>query len=123
MTNREAFNQYIRMAVEKQLRYMETMSDDALVQYVIDHDYHIDLNIGDKISYFKVMTNGIPVGSKERVIAWFKDEAPEKIDAAVAAWEQLSPEELRRIGEAGHTAALEKYTYRKLAKEFAALFG
>ena len=50
-------------------------------------------------------------------------EAPEEIDAAVEAWERLSPDELRKMGEAGHRAALEHYTYRKLAKEFAGLFG
>ena len=50
-------------------------------------------------------------------------DAPEEIDAVVAAWERLPQEELRRMGEAGHRAALEQYTYRKLAAEFARLFG
>ena len=49
-------------------------------------------------------------------------DAPEAIDAAVAVWEALPPEELRKMGESGHRAAVEHYTYKKLAEEFARLF-
>ena len=49
-------------------------------------------------------------------------DSPEAIDRAVEEWEGLPEEELRRMGDAGHRAALEKYTYRKLAEEFARLF-
>ena len=85
MTNREAFNQYIRMVVERQITYMENMSDEELVQYCIDvPGYNIETNIGDMISYFKAMTNGVPVGLKDRVVAWFKEEAPERIE-----WERM----------------------------------
>ena len=49
-------------------------------------------------------------------------DAPEAIDEAVAAWEELPKEELQKMGDAGHRAALEKYTYRNLAEEFAKLF-
>lgn len=85
MTNREAFNQYIRMNVEKQIRYMEAMSDKELVQYTIDHrDYRIAANIGNKLSYFKAITAGMPVGSKDEVIDWLDEEAPETIP-----WEKM----------------------------------
>ena len=85
MTNREAFNQYIRMNVENQIRYMEAMSDEKLVQYTIDHrDYRIAANIGNKLSYFKAMTAGMPVGSKDEVVTWLDDEAPETIP-----WEKM----------------------------------
>lgn len=49
-------------------------------------------------------------------------DAPEEIDAAVERWENTPKEELARMGEAGHRAAIEKYTYRKQAEEFAKLF-
>lgn len=85
MTNREAFNQYIRKIAEKQIACMESMSDDALVQYTIDHyGYGIHINIGDKLAYFKAMTAGIPVGPKERVISWLDEEAKPDIP-----WEKM----------------------------------
>ena len=85
MTNREAFNQFIRMDVERQIRFMENIEDEELVKLTIDHPgYHIETNIGKKISYFKAMMNGMPVGSKDSVTAWFKEEAPEKIE-----WERM----------------------------------
>lgn len=85
MTNREAFNQYIRMSVEKQIRIMEDMNDCALVQYFIDNPgYHVEANIGDKLYYFKVMTAGTPVGSKDDVIKWLDEEAPDTIP-----WESM----------------------------------
>ncbi len=49
-------------------------------------------------------------------------DAPEKIDQKIGEWEELPEEELRRIGENGHKAAIEKYTYRKLAEQFAGIF-
>ncbi|MCR4838516.1 MAG: glycosyltransferase family 4 protein [Eubacterium sp.] len=49
-------------------------------------------------------------------------DAPEEIDRVVAEWEQLPEKELQKMGDAGHRAALEKYTYRKLAEDFAKLF-
>ena len=85
MTNREAFNQYIRMTVEKQIRYMEAMTDVELVQYCIDvPGYHIEANIGNKLSYFKAMTAGMPVGPKDKVVTWLNEEAPETIP-----WEKM----------------------------------
>lgn len=85
MTNREAFNTFIRMSVEKQLRYMEAMSDEELVQYTIDHPgYHIETDIGDKLCYFKAMTGGVPVGDKSIVTEWLKDEAKDDIQ-----WEKM----------------------------------
>ena len=49
-------------------------------------------------------------------------DAPEAIDAAVEAWEKAPAEELRQMGEQAHRAAVEKYTYRKLAEDFSTLF-
>ncbi|MBR6172204.1 MAG: glycosyltransferase family 4 protein [Eubacterium sp.] len=47
---------------------------------------------------------------------------PQKIDDAVKKWENTDENELKRMGENGHRAALEKYTYPRLAEEFAKLF-
>ena len=49
-------------------------------------------------------------------------DSPKEIDAAVAGWENLSPDALKQMGDSGRRAAIEKYTYRKLAEEFAKLF-
>ena len=85
MTNREAFNEYIRKIAERQISYMEGMSDDELLQYTIDHrDYGVRINIGDKLCYFKAMVAGMPVGNKQIVSDWFKHEAPQDIP-----WEKM----------------------------------
>ncbi len=60
--------------------------------------------------------------TKNKAGVMVPSDAPEAIDAAVAAWEKLPKEELQKMGEAGHRAALEKYSYRRLAEEFAKLF-
>lgn len=81
MTNREVFNQLIRMDVEQQIRFMENIEDEELVNITIDHPgYHIETNIGDTLNYFNAMTGGMPVGSKDKLIDWLKEEAPEKIE-------------------------------------------
>lgn len=80
MTNREALNQYIRKIAEKQIAYIENMSDEDLIQRSIEVEHFgVHINIGDKISYFKAMTAGMPVGSKDKVLSWFKEPAPETI--------------------------------------------
>lgn len=85
MTNREAFNQYIRKIAEKQIQFVESMDDAALVNYTINHpDFRIHIMPGDKLAYFKCMLAGIPVGNKEQVIAWLSEEAKEDIP-----WENL----------------------------------
>lgn len=48
--------------------------------------------------------------------------APDKADEAIAAWEKIPARELKKFGENGHRAAVEKYTYEKLAAQFAELF-
>jgi len=85
MTNREAFNQLIRMDVERQIRFMEGIKDEELVQITIDHPgYHIETNIGDKLSCFKAMTGGMPVGDKSAVAEWLRGEARDDIQ-----WEKM----------------------------------
>ena len=46
----------------------------------------------------------------------------EKIDKAVETWETTSSEVLEQMGRNGRRAAEEKYSYRKLARDFAELF-
>lgn len=81
MTNREAFNQFIRMNAEKQIRHMEAMADGEMVRYTIAYrDYGVHVNIGDKLCYFKAMTAGMPVGNAAAVTEWLAQEAPENIN-------------------------------------------
>ena len=75
MTNREAFNAYIRKGIEKQIRYMENMNDQGLVDYTIAvPGYHIEKNIHDELCYFKATNGPMPVGPKDRMIAWLGEE-------------------------------------------------
>ena len=80
MTNRETFNQYVRMVAEKQISFMENMSDEELIQRTIDcRDYGVHIKVGDKLSYFKAMTGGMPVGDKAAVASWLTEESGENI--------------------------------------------
>lgn len=75
MTNREAFNLFVREEVERQLRYMEGMNNQGLVDYTIAvPGYHIEKNIGDALRYFKATHAPMPVGPKDKVIAWLDEE-------------------------------------------------
>lgn len=77
MTNREAFNAYIREEIEKQLHYTESMGDDELVNYTCKFPtYRINVVIGSELSVFKLnKTHSISVGSPEQMKEWLKQEA------------------------------------------------
>jgi len=80
VTNRETFNQYIRMVAEKQISFMENMSDEELIQRTIEcRDYGVHIKVGDKLSYFKAMTAGMPVGDRQTVAVWLAEESGESI--------------------------------------------
>jgi glycosyltransferase involved in cell wall biosynthesis len=49
-------------------------------------------------------------------------DAPRSIDAVIASWEVMPEEQLREMGESGHAAAMDQYSYQHLAKRFAELF-
>ena len=78
MTNREAYNQYIRKLAEQQIAYMERMSDAELVECTHLRPYSVRI-IGAKLAYFKAMTAGTPVGSASSITAWLAEEAPDSI--------------------------------------------
>lgn len=79
MTNREAFNRYVREEVEKQLQYMERMTNVGLVNFTIAvPDYHIEKNIHDALCYFKATHAPMPVGPKAKMIAWLDEEYADK---------------------------------------------
>ena len=56
-----------------------------------------------------------------RAMNWIKENAKDP-DAVIASWEVMPEEQLREMGEAGHAAAMDKYSYQHLAKKFAELF-
>ena len=79
MTNREAFNRYIREKAEEQIAYMERMSDEELVDYTIKvPGYHVEVKIGDELCYFKLLNTPAPIGSKKVVTEWLGQEFSDK---------------------------------------------
>lgn len=85
MKNREAFNKYLDLVVQRQLKFVQQQSDEDLIQCTIENrDYGIHVDIGGKLSYFKAMTAGMPVGNKDTVAAWLEEEASPDIP-----WEKM----------------------------------
>lgn len=79
MTNREAYNQFIREKVEEQLAYMENMSNEELVDYTVKYPgYHIEVNLRDMLCLFKCNSGKMPVGSSETVASWLDSERTEE---------------------------------------------
>ena len=75
MTNREAFNRYVREEIAKQIILMENMSNEELVRYSAENPgYVIRLNIHDAICLFKHNSAGSPVGSQHTVTVWMDSE-------------------------------------------------
>ena len=75
MTNREAYNQFIREKVEEQLAYMENMSNEELVDYIVKYPgYHIEVELGDMLCLFKCNSGKIPVGGPGTVTTWLNSE-------------------------------------------------
>lgn len=75
MTNREAYNQFIREKVEEQLAYMENMSNEELVDYTVKYPgYHIEVKLGDMLCLFKCNSGKIPVGGPGTVTTWLNSE-------------------------------------------------
>lgn len=78
MTNREAFNRFIREKVESQLAYIENMSNKELVDYTVQYPgFHIEVTIGNALSLFKCNSAGTPVGGPSKVIDWLDSERTE----------------------------------------------
>lgn len=59
---------------------------------------------------------------KNRCGVMVPSDSPEEIDKALETWETTSSEVLEQMGRNGRRAAEEKYSYRKLARDFAELF-
>ena len=79
MTNREAYNQFIREKVEEQLAYMENMSNEELVDYTVKYPgYHIEVKLGDMLCLFKCNSGKIPVGGPGTVTTWLNSERTEE---------------------------------------------
>lgn len=75
MTNREAYNQFIREKVEEQLAYMENMSNEELVDYTVKYPgYLIEVKLGDMLCLFKCNSGKIPVGGPGTVTTWLNSE-------------------------------------------------
>lgn len=75
MTNREAYNRFIREKVEEQLAYMENMSNEELVDYTVKYPgYHIEVKLGDMLCLFKCNSGKIPVGGPGTVTTWLNSE-------------------------------------------------
>ena len=75
MTNREAYNHFIREKVEEQLAYMENMSNEELVDYTVKYpDYHIEVKLGNMLCLFKCNSGKIPVGGPGTVTSWLNSE-------------------------------------------------
>ena len=73
MTNREAFNKFFRESIEAQIAYMESMSNEELVDYTIKvPGYHVEANVGDMIINFKIgKCNATPIGNRDEIVSWF----------------------------------------------------
>lgn len=79
MTNREAFNLYMTLETSKQLKCMEALDNNVLVCHSSNYlEYGIRVNVGNRLSWFRFKTVGIPVGTKQDVIKWLDEEASEK---------------------------------------------
>lgn len=75
MTNREAFNRYVREEIAKQVIAMENMSNEELVRYAAENPgYVIKLNILDAIGCFKANSAGGPAGDQHTFIIWMDTE-------------------------------------------------
>lgn len=73
MTNREAFNQYIRECVERQLRYFEGLSDEQLA----DNEGGIKVDVHKELCFFKIDNTRISVGKKADVVKWLGETQAE----------------------------------------------
>ena len=79
MTNREAFNLYMRLETEKQLKCIEAADNNALVCHSRKYDeYGVRTKVYDKLLWLRYEAVGLPVGPKDEVIKWLDEEASEK---------------------------------------------
>ena len=75
MTNREAFNAYVRKSVEKQIANIERMSNCELIDVTVAHPgFHIEENIYDAIRYFKLTHDKAKIGKPDEIKAWLDCE-------------------------------------------------
>lgn len=99
MTNREAYNRFIRERVEEQLAYMESMSNEELVDYTVKYPgYHIEVKLGDMLCLFKCNSGKMPVGSSETVASWLNSERTTEEDKAWAysvEWNKQREEKIK----------------------------
>lgn len=73
MTNREAFNKYLREQVEKRIAYYEGLSDAELTE----GEFLVNVNVHRELCYFKVTSTGKSIGSSDDVTKWLASERTE----------------------------------------------
>lgn len=80
MTNREAFNRYLRLEAEKGLKCTEAVDSNALVRHSCKYDkYGVHVEVYDKLRWLRYKAVGTPIGSMDDVIAWLDEEASEEV--------------------------------------------
>lgn len=78
MTNREKFNQYIREELNRKIAYFESLSDEKLVEYVVN-DAKISVSVGEELKYFKATMAGLPIGTTNDVKSWLREENEKEV--------------------------------------------
>ena len=79
MTNRNAFNLYMKLEIVKQLKCMEAIDNNALVRHSCKCDkYGVHAEVYDKMRWLRYKAVGVPVGTIDEVIKWLDEEASEK---------------------------------------------
>lgn len=104
MTNREAYNSFIRELVEKQLAFMEGMSNEEFVDYTVKYpNYHIEVKLGNMLCLFKCNSGKMPVGGPGTVTTWLNSERTEEEKKAWEASEEWNREREERLNDRKRT--------------------
>ena len=75
MTNRDAFNKYIRDELENKIRCVESMSNEELVDHVWKYTgYRIESRVGDELCYYQVTETKQSCFGREQMKEWLSSE-------------------------------------------------
>lgn len=73
-TNRQKFQEYLRKEFDRKMHWLETVSDEELVEWAGRNNARIELLVGRELCGFKLSeTNAISVGTREDMLAWLKE--------------------------------------------------
>lgn len=73
-TNRQKFQEYLRKEFDRKMHWLETVSDEELVEWAGHNNARIELLVGRELCGFKLSeTNAISVGTREDMLAWLKE--------------------------------------------------